>query len=197
MVLCGNLIDTQMRPLGLCRRPPLSWMLVCSTCVIALTFIIFNPSPTKSLVTIDDSFPLPEIYTSYRRLREQATSEFLEIRSLSLGITPPREIEVCGKEKDNFVPCHNVSKNLLAGFHDGEEYDRHCDLGEPGVNCLIRPPKEYKIPLRWPAGRDIIWSGNVKITKDQFLSSGSMTKRYNIFFLCIGFVTLLLNLMID
>ncbi|KAF2294994.1 hypothetical protein GH714_030016 [Hevea brasiliensis] len=39
------------------------------------------------------------------------------------------------------------------------------------------PPKDYKIPLRWPVGRDVIWSGNVKLTKDQFLSSGSMTKR--------------------
>ncbi|BBG94311.1 F-box family protein, partial [Prunus dulcis] len=33
-----------------------------------------------------------------------------------------------------------------------------------------------EIPRRWPAGRDVIWSGNVKITKDQFLSSGSITK---------------------
>ncbi|KAM3398161.1 hypothetical protein P3S68_001675 [Capsicum galapagoense] len=37
--------------------------------------------------------------------------------------------------------------------------------------------KDYKIPLTWPAGRDVIWSGNVRLTKDQFLSSGSMTKR--------------------
>lgn len=66
---------------------------------------------------------------------------------------------------------------MLAGYKDGEVFDRHCELSRELDRCLVRPPKEYKIPLRWPAGRDVIWSGNVKITKDQFLSSGSMTKR--------------------
>ncbi|KAF3639319.1 Rac-like GTP-binding protein ARAC3 [Capsicum annuum] len=36
---------------------------------------------------------------------------------------------------------------------------------------------EYKIPLTWSSGRDVIWSGNVKQTKDQLLSLGSMTER--------------------
>ena len=77
---------------------------------------------------------------------------------------------------------------------DGEEFDRHCELSRGQPHCLVRPPKDYKIPLTWPAGRDIIWSGNVRLTKDQFLSSGSMTKRYrqlneldehNLFFLLV------------
>ena len=76
------------------------------------------------------------------------------------------------------MPCYNVSANLVVGYKDGEEFDRHCELSREGERCLVRPPKDYKIPLRWPAGRDVIWSGNVKITKDQFLSFGSMTKRY-------------------
>ncbi|CAH9114784.1 unnamed protein product [Cuscuta europaea] len=45
------------------------------------------------------------------------------------------------------------------------------------MHCLVRPPKDHKIPLNWPVGRDVIWSGNVKLTKDHFMSSGSMTKR--------------------
>ncbi|KAG6398878.1 hypothetical protein SASPL_140349 [Salvia splendens] len=48
---------------------------------------------------------------------------------------------------ENGVPCYNVSANLLAGFKDGEEFDH------------------------------VIWSGNVKLSKDQFLSSGSKMKR--------------------
>jgi hypothetical protein len=101
----------------------------------------------------------------------------MELRSISLGATRLREFGLCGKERENFVPCHNVSANLLAGLKDGEEFDRHCELSGERQYCLVRPPKDYKAPLSWPAGRDVIWSGNVKITKDQFLSSGSMTKR--------------------
>ena len=104
---------------------------------------------------------------------------YLELRTLSSGGGGARQKEVglCGKERENFVPCHNVSANLIAGFKEGEEFDRHCEVYKGTEKCLVRPPKEYKAPLQWPSGRDVIWSGNVKITKDQFLSSGSMTKR--------------------
>ncbi|KAG9441789.1 hypothetical protein H6P81_017643 [Aristolochia fimbriata] len=157
------------------RSPPFTWMFLLFLCFIAFIATL-SLSPVKTLDSVDSS-PLPNIYKNYRKLREQAASEVLEIRSLSLGITQPRELDICGKERENHVPCYNVSENLLAGFHSGGEFDRHCEVSGQGNRCLIRPPKEYKIPLRWPAGRDVIWNGNVKITKDQFLSSGSMTKR--------------------
>ncbi|KAK1269532.1 putative methyltransferase PMT5 [Acorus gramineus] len=158
------------------RFPPLNWLLLCFICVIALIVVLGSPS----LNTVDpatSNFVVPNIYKSYRKLREQAANEILEIRSLSLGGSHLRELDLCGKERENYVPCYNVTGNLLAGFHDGEEFDRHCEVDGSGPHCLVRPPKDYKIPLRWPAGRDVIWSGNMKITKDQFLSSGSMTKR--------------------
>lgn len=157
------------------RTPPLSLLLLCFVCVIVLIAVL-GSSSSNNLYTHDSS-PIPDFYKNYRRLKEQAVTDYLEIRSLSLGITNTREFDLCGKDRENHVPCYNVSANLLAGFHDGEEFDRHCEISQVGPRCLVRPPKEYKIPLRWPAGKDVIWSGNVKITKDQFLSSGSMTKR--------------------
>lgn len=158
------------------RKPPLNWLLLCFVSVLAL-IVVLGSSSSSTLDSVTSS-PIPDIYMNYRRLKEQTSSDFLEIRSLSLGITHPRELDLCGKEREDHVPCYNVSANLLAGFHNGEEFDRHCETSRVGLRCLVRPPKDYKIPLRWPAGRDVIWSGNVKITKDQFLSSGSMTKRY-------------------
>lgn len=142
---------------------------------MALITVLNSPYPAglNSL----SSYPAPDVYNNNRRLREQAASDLSEIQSLALGTTPLRELELCGKERENHVPCYNVSANLLAGYHDGDEFDRHCELEGVGTGCLVRLPKDYKIPLRWPAGRDVIWSGNVKITKAQFLSSGSMTKR--------------------
>ncbi|XP_062111400.1 probable methyltransferase PMT5 [Humulus lupulus] len=157
-------------------RPPLSWLLLCLVSVLALIAVLGSSS--SGAFDSVSPIPVPDIYINYRRLKEQAAVDYLELRSLFLTPSRQKEIDLCGKERENYVPCYNVSANLVAGYKDGEEFDRHCELSkEKGEQCLIRPPKDYKIPLRWPAGRDVIWSGNVKITKDQFLSSGSMTKR--------------------
>lgn len=121
--------------------------------------------------------PVSEIYTSYRRQKERAASDLFDLKSLSLATTRLKEFGLCGKERENHVPCYNVTANMLAGYKEGEEYDRHCEVSRTAERCLVRPPKDYKIPLSWPVGRDIIWSGNVKVTRDQLLSSGSPTKR--------------------
>ncbi|GAV57445.1 Methyltransf_29 domain-containing protein, partial [Cephalotus follicularis] len=156
-------------------RPPLSWLLLCLISVLALITVL-GSSSSNTFDSVTPT-PVPDIYSNYRRLKEQAVVDYLELKTLSLGASRQKELGICGKERENYVPCYNVSANLLAGFKDGEEFDRHCEVSTRGERCLVRPPKDYKIPLRWPAGRDVIWSNNVKITKDQFLSSGSMTKR--------------------
>ncbi|CAN4122093.1 unnamed protein product [Withania somnifera] len=155
------------------HRPPLNWMLLCLVSVCVLIALL-GSSTTFDSVT---SSAKPDIYTNYRKLKEQARNDYLELKSISLGANQIKDVGLCGKERENYVRCYNVSANLLAGLKDGEEFDRHCELSQEHQDCLVRPPKEYKIPLTWPSGRDVIWSGNVKLTKDQFLSSGSMTKR--------------------
>ncbi|XP_021756944.1 probable methyltransferase PMT5 [Chenopodium quinoa] len=155
-----------------------NWFLLCLISIVALVVIIGSSS--SSLREFDSIGPprFPNVYTNYRKLKEQAVVDYFDLRFLASGSNPrQKELSLCGKEKENYVPCYNLTANLKAGFKDGEEFDRHCELFRNEDRCLVRPPKEYKIPLRWPAGRDVIWSGNVKITKDDFLSSGSMTKR--------------------
>ncbi|KAJ8774695.1 hypothetical protein K2173_017141 [Erythroxylum novogranatense] len=156
-------------------KPRRGWLLVILVAALALILILGSSSPSDFDPV--SSTPVPDIYSSYRRLREQASHDYLDLRTLSLGSASQKDLSFCGRERENFVPCYNVTANLLAGFKDGEEFDRHCEMSRPRDWCLVRSPKDYKIPLRWPAGRDVIWSGNVKISKDQFLSSGSMTKR--------------------
>uniref|UniRef100_A0A2P2MRS8 Methyltransferase n=1 Tax=Rhizophora mucronata TaxID=61149 RepID=A0A2P2MRS8_RHIMU len=162
------------------RRPrfnklSVSWLLLCLVCVLALIAILGSTS--SGAYDASASTPVRDIFSTHRRLKEQAAVDYLELRTLSLGASRQNELGFCGREGEHFVPCYNVTASLLAGFKDGEEFDRHCELLRPRGRCLTRPPKDYKIPLRWPAGRDVIWSGNVRITKDQFLSSGGMTKR--------------------
>ncbi|GAB4840108.1 hypothetical protein Ancab_020868 [Ancistrocladus abbreviatus] len=153
-----------------------NWILLCILSVVVLVALLGSSSSNEfDAVT---STPVPDIYMNYRKLKEQAVIDYFDLRTFSVGVNyKQKELSFCGKERENFVPCYNVSANLLASLKDGEEFNRHCELWRNEERCLVRPPKDYKIPLRWPAGRDVIWSGNVKITKDQFLSSGSMTKR--------------------
>lgn len=116
------------------------------------------------------------ISLGYRRLQEQLVSDLWDIGELSLGSSRSKDMEFCPQEFENYVPCFNVSENLDSGLSDGREYDRNCPRGMR-QNCLVLPPANYKIPLRWPTGKDVIWLANVKITAQEVLSSGSFTKR--------------------
>ncbi|KAI4307407.1 hypothetical protein L6164_030601 [Bauhinia variegata] len=116
------------------------------------------------------------IYHGYRRLQEKIVSDLLDIGEFSRGTSRLKELEFCSQEFENYVPCFNVSENLALGYSDGNEFDRQCGH-ELKQNCLVLPPVNYKIPLRWPTGRDVIWFANVKITAQEVLSSGSLTKR--------------------
>lgn len=45
-----------------------------------------------------------------------------------------------------------------------EHYERHCPPNHLRLNCLIPPPPNYKVPIRWPKSRDEIWQANVPHT---------------------------------
>uniref|UniRef100_A0A803NLQ5 UPF3 domain-containing protein n=1 Tax=Cannabis sativa TaxID=3483 RepID=A0A803NLQ5_CANSA len=119
-----------------------------------------------------------QIFVGYRRLQEQLVSDLWDIGELSLGSARVKDMEFCPQEFENHVPCYNnnVSESGALPLSDGQEYPRNCMRGMK-QNCLVLPPVNYKIPLRWPTGRDIIWLANVKITAEEVLSSGSLTKR--------------------
>ncbi|MCH91271.1 putative pectin methyltransferase QUA2-like [Trifolium medium] len=108
------------------------------------------------------------VYHGYRRLQEKLVSDLLDIGEISRGVSRWKELESCSPEFENFVPCFNVS--------DDNGFERKCEY-EQRQNCLVLPPVNYKVPLRWPTGKDVIWVANVKITAQEVLSSGSLTKR--------------------
>ncbi|PIA52110.1 hypothetical protein AQUCO_01000177v1 [Aquilegia coerulea] len=116
------------------------------------------------------------ILRGYRRLQEQIIADLSDIGELSLGAARFKELEFCTQNFENHVPCFNSSKNSTLGYSADDTYDRQCGQGIK-ESCLVLPPKNYKIPLRWPTRRDVIWVANVKLTAQQVLSSGSLTKR--------------------
>ncbi|KAF9608276.1 hypothetical protein IFM89_008561 [Coptis chinensis] len=116
------------------------------------------------------------ILRGHRRIQERLVSDLLEIGELSQGATRLKEVEFCSPEYENYVPCFNVSDNIASADSDGNPYDRQCGHGSR-QNCSVLPPMNYRVPLRWPTGKDVIWVANVKITAQQVLTSGSLTKR--------------------
>ncbi|KAJ6412824.1 hypothetical protein OIU84_005803 [Salix udensis] len=111
-----------------------------------------------------------------RVLQEQLVSDLWDIGELSLGSSRLHELEFCSQESEIYVPCFNASENLALGYSDGSENDRHCGQSSR-QSCTVLPPVNYRIPLHWPTGRDIIWVANVRLTAQEVLSSGSLTKR--------------------
>lgn len=116
-------------------------------------------------------------YHGYRRLQEQIIADLLDFGELSLGISKSKEFEFCAPHFENYVPCYyNISESAdLIDTEADFRHERTCSR-ESAVDCLILPPRNYRIPLRWPSGKDFIWKENVKITGQEF-SSGSLTKR--------------------
>ncbi|CAI9775202.1 unnamed protein product [Fraxinus pennsylvanica] len=102
-------------------RPPLNWLLLCLVGVLVLIALL-GSSSSSVYDSVNASVRL-HIYTNYRRLKERAVSDYLELRSL--GANRVSDFDLCGKERENYVPFYNISANLLAGFKDGEEFDRH------------------------------------------------------------------------
>ena len=134
-------------------RPPFNWLLLCVVSVCVLIVLLESSSNISDPGT---GSVIPVSSSKYRKLKEQALNDYLELQNL--GQNRAGDFILCGKEKENFVPCYNVSANLLAGLKDGDEFDRHREILRDRDHCLIRPPKDYKTPLTWPTGRDMVWS---------------------------------------
>ncbi|XP_054803754.1 probable methyltransferase PMT7 [Prosopis cineraria] len=74
-------------------------------------------------------------------------------------------MDVCPLTFNEYIPCHDASyvATLLPklDLSRREELDRHCPPLEKRLFCLIPPPKDYKMPIRWPISRDYVWRSNI------------------------------------
>lgn len=80
-------------------------------------------------------------------------------------VIPQGGMNVCPIKFNEYTPCHDRSyvKSLLStlDLSRREELERHCPPLEKRLFCLVPPPKDYKIPIRWPTSRDYVWRSNV------------------------------------
>eukprot|EP00850_Spirogloea_muscicola_P022262 SM000285S10791 [mRNA] locus=s285:75247:79910:+ [translate_table: standard] len=81
------------------------------------------------------------------------------------SLSSARERKVCESQYEEITPCNDRSLQqelkLKINVRLGEHYERHCPPPDRRLKCLIPPPKNYKLPIRWPASRDHVWKANV------------------------------------
>ncbi|KAL3623737.1 hypothetical protein CASFOL_032553 [Castilleja foliolosa] len=91
----------------------------------------------------------------------------LTYRTIPLKI-PETGMNICPLKYNEHIPCHDISyiKELLPTLDISrkEELERHCPPVSRRLFCLIPPPKDYKIPIRWPTSRDYVWRSNINHT---------------------------------
>lgn len=82
---------------------------------------------------------------------------------------PETGMNICPIEFNEHIPCHDPSyiKELLPNLDitKREDLERHCPPLERRLFCLIPPPIDYKIPIRWPTSQDYVWRSNVNHTR--------------------------------
>ncbi|KAI3446504.1 hypothetical protein Pfo_003169 [Paulownia fortunei] len=91
----------------------------------------------------------------------------LTYRTIPLRI-PETGMNICPLTYNEYIPCHDISyiKELLPklDLSRKEELERHCPPSNRRLFCLVPPPTDYKIPIRWPTSRDYVWRSNVNHT---------------------------------
>ncbi len=146
--------------------------------VITTTAWIHQSGPITAL----SSYPQQR----YQSLKRAVLQELAFGGIMGLGTVRAREVAICAMGTENFVPCHNVTANLAAGFQNGEELQRHCkELSSSAsssssssmLRCLIPPPKAYRLPLRWPDSQDTVWLHNVKRPGDNHLHAAAAVRK--------------------
>ncbi|KAG0481250.1 hypothetical protein HPP92_011765 [Vanilla planifolia] len=78
---------------------------------------------------------------------------------------PEIGVNVCPLEFNEYIPCHDTSyvARLFSKLDTsrGEHLERHCPPLEKRLFCLVPPPIDYKLPIKWPMSRDYVWRSNV------------------------------------
>jgi hypothetical protein len=105
-----------------------------------------------------------QIFTGTSRFSNKVA---LTYRKIPLVI-PDTGVDICPLKFNEYIPCHDVSYIATLMSHldvsRKQELERHCPPLENRLFCLVPPPKDYKIPIRWPLSRDYVWRSNVNHT---------------------------------
>ncbi|KAL6141344.1 hypothetical protein ACLB2K_059634 [Fragaria x ananassa] len=141
-----------------------SWQMITLALLLMLgsfyagTFFRQNAPNYVSQLSYNFSFPGISTFANKVELTYRRT----------LLVIPETGVDVCPLSFNEYIPCHNVSyiQTLLPSLDTSrrEELERHCPPVQQRLFCLVPPPRDYKIPIRWPISRDYVWRSNVNHT---------------------------------
>ncbi|KAE8726923.1 putative methyltransferase PMT7 [Hibiscus syriacus] len=89
---------------------------------------------------------------------ENAISTYINKVSLTYResslVVPANGMNRCPLKFNGYIPCHDIPyvKQLARNLNlsKSEELGRHCPPLEKRLFCLVPPPEDYKIPIKWP-----------------------------------------------
>ncbi|KAK1420702.1 hypothetical protein QVD17_22517 [Tagetes erecta] len=88
---------------------------------------------------------------------------------MSPTVVPESGMNICPIQFNELIPCHDHTyiNELLPSLDlsKREDLERHCPPLDRRLFCLIPPPNDYKLPVRWPTSRDYVWRSNVNHTR--------------------------------
>lgn len=73
----------------------------------------------------------------------------------------PDNFKECNISFQDLTPCMDPARWRKFDRHRMAFRERHCPSVSERMDCLIPPPKGYKVPIRWPRSRDECWYRNV------------------------------------
>lgn len=121
-------------------------------------------SNQTSIVARSDENPSPSNSNTSRGQLELRNKVVLTYRSKFISV-PESGMNVCPLEFNEHIPCHDPSyrKILLQNskLAKNEELESQCPPVDKRLFCLVPPPVDYKIPIKWPTSRDYVWRSNV------------------------------------
>lgn len=121
----------------------------------------------------DDGNEIEKGHFEGLRLGDEVTSNEDESSEEEIGEDEVTQIAlksmpVCDSRYTELVPCldRNLNKQMKLKLNLSlmEHYERHCPPPDHRLNCLIPPPPNFKVPIKWPKSRDEIWQANVPHT---------------------------------
>ncbi|KAJ3695454.1 hypothetical protein LUZ60_000831 [Juncus effusus] len=134
-----------------------SSILICFLVCLSLLCLFYGTSFAPSLRRRDASDPF-SIHLIYR-------GRGVTLIRANFTVT---SFPVCDMRLSELIPCSD--RNLLyqmrlkLNLSLMEHYERHCPPQSRRFDCLIPPPSNYKVPIRWPASRDEVWKANIPHT---------------------------------
>ncbi|KAJ3676231.1 hypothetical protein LUZ60_003643 [Juncus effusus] len=139
--------------------------------ILVAFFLIVASFYAGTLFRSDPSSPVviqsaPPISTSSQgtQILRFSNRVTLTYRTTTISI-PETGINICPIKFNEYIPCHDINyiNTLLPSLNASlkEELEPHCPPLQNRLFCLIPPPNDYKIPLRWPLSRDYVWRSNV------------------------------------